>query len=323
MVGTLLICLLLWQTPENAVARATALMEAGKLKEAQEMLAGADASSPGAKYLRGLISYRLHDYVSAAKALQEAVAAIPGNSPKYRETVRMIGQSEYLSGHIAAAIPWLEKAQASGARSNELFYMLGNSYLQARQIEKGRAALARTFGVPADSGAARLYTAEMLIRLEFEDDAQRELEAAVAGEPKLPGAHYMLGELAIYRAQTSRAIDELSREITLNPDFAMAYYRLGDAYTRQEDWDHAVPPLERAVWLNPTYSGPYILLGKAYFKKSDLPNAEHMLRRALQMDPRNASAHYLLGRTLIQAGRTEEGRKLLRRWEELRQESGQ
>jgi len=50
-----------------------------------------------------------------------------------------------------------------------------------------------------------------------------------------------------------------------------------------------------------------------------LVEAERMLRRALQMDPRNASAHYLLGRTLIQSGHAEEGKKLLRRWEELRQ----
>lgn len=323
MIAALLTCLLLLQATDDAVARATALMEAGKLKEARELLDGANVSSPGAAYLRGLISYRLHDYVPAAKALQEALPAIPEGNPKYRETLRMIGQSEYLSGHIAAAIPWLEKAQAAGTRSNELFYMLGNSYLQTHQIEKGRAAVAATFGVAAESGAARLFTAQMLIRLELEDDAEHELEAALAREPNLPGLHYLLGEIAIYRSQTARAIEELSREIALNPDFAMAYYRLGDAYTRQEDWDHAVPPLERAVWLNPTYSGPYILLGKVYLKKSDLPNAEHMLRRALQMDPRNASAHYLLGRTLIQAGHTEEGKKLLSRWEALRKESGE
>jgi Flp pilus assembly protein TadD len=60
-------------------------------------------------------------------------------------------------------------------------------------------------------------------------------------------------------------------------------------------------------------------LGKTYQKQGDLAEAERMLRRALQMDPRNASAHYLLGRTLIQSGHEEEGKKLLRQWEELRQ----
>jgi tetratricopeptide (TPR) repeat protein len=234
-----------------------------------------------------------------------------------------IGRNEYLAGHIQAAIPWLEKARAAGDRNNELFFMLGDSYLQARQVPKGRAAFADVYGVPPESAAARLFTAHMLMRLEFEDDAQAELEAALAREPKLPEAHFMLGEIAIYRAQIDRAVDEINHEIALNPGFAMAYYRLGDAYTRREDWEHAVPPLQRAVWLDPTYSGPYILLGKTYLKKGVLPEAERMLRRALQMDPRNASAHYLLGRTLIQSGHAEEGKKLLQRWEELKHESGQ
>jgi len=280
-------------------------------------------AAPSSAYIRGLASYRHRDYPAAEKALKEALPSISPNSHQYSETLQMIGRSEYLAGHVPEAIPYLEKARAAGARNNELFFVLGNSYLQAHQIAKGRAAFADLYGVPAESGAARLVTAHLLMRLELEDEAQAELEAAQAREPKLPEAHYMLGEIAIYRAQIERAADELNREIALNPGFAMAYYRLGDAYTRQEDWEHAVPPLQRAVWLDPTYSGPYILLGKTYLKQGDLVEAERMLRRALQMDPRNASAHYLLGRTLIQSGHAEEGKKLLRRWEELRQESGQ
>ena len=323
MVGHLVLCLLFWPAPESPVARATALLEAGRLQEARQALAGADAAAPEVAYLQGVIAYRLNDYASAAKALQQALTAIPEKNPRYPDTVRMIGQSEYLSGRVAAAIPWLEKARAAGVRGNELAYMLGNGYLQTHQTDKARAAFANLFGVPPDSVAARLFTAQMLMHLELEDEAQRELEAAVAHDPKLPEAHYMLGEIAIYRAQIDRAVDELKREIALNPDFSMAYYRLGDAYTRREDWAHAIPPLERAIWLNPTYSGPYILLGKAYFKTEKLSDAEHMLRRALQMDPKNASAHYLLGRTLIQAGHADEGKELLRQWEKLRHESGQ
>jgi tetratricopeptide (TPR) repeat protein len=321
MSALLLICLLLAQAPDSAAARAKALIEAGKWKEAREALAGADTASPEIAYLRGLASYRLRDYVEAAKALEIAAPAIPQTSPRYVETVQMIGRSEYLAGHIAAAIPWLEKARAAGVHSNELFYVLGNSYLHARQIDKARSSFAAMFGVPADSPAARLLAAQMMLRQQLEDDAQSETEQALARDPQLPGAHFILGEIAIYQAHIDRAIEELNREIARNPNYAMAYYRLGDAYTRREEWDHAIPPLQRAVWLDPTYSGPYILLGKALWKTGDLPGAERMLRRALQMDPGNSSAHYLLGRTLIQSGRAEEGKKLLRRSQELKQES--
>lgn len=260
---------------------------------------------------------------SIRQLLELVTRQLASNPNPPRANPPILGRKEYLAGRIQDAIPLLEKARAAGIRNNELLFMLGNSYLQARQVPKGRAAFADLYGVPPESGAARLVTAHTLIRLEFEDDTQAELEAALARDAKVPEAHYMLGEIAIYRTQLDRAVDELNREIATNPGFAMAYYRLGDAYTRREDWEHAVPPLQRAVWLDPTYSGPYILLGKIYLKKGDLPEAERMLRRALQMDPRNASAHYLLGRTLIQSGHAEEGKKLLRRWEELRQETDQ
>jgi hypothetical protein len=36
------------------------------------------------------------------------------------------------------------------------------------------------------------------------------------------------------------------------------------------------------------------------------------------MDPQNYSAHYLLGQTLTAEGKTEEGRKMLERSQELR-----
>lgn len=319
MPGALIICLLLAQAGGSAAARATALIEAGKLQEARAALSGADAASPQIAYLRGLIAYRLHEYAEAAKALEMAAPAIPENSPRYLETAQMIGRSEYLAGHIAAAIPWLEKARAAGLNSSELLYTLGNSHLQARQMDRGRADFAALFGVPADSAAAHLLTAQMIMRHEYEDDAQREAEQALARDPQLPGAHFILGEIAIYRAQIGRAVEQLNREIAINPNFAMAYYRLGDAYTRREEWDRAIPPLQRAVWLDPTYSGPYILLGKALWKTGDLAGAERMLRRALQMDPQNAPAHYLLGRTLIQSGRAGEGKEMLRQWEKLKQ----
>jgi len=323
MLSHFLILLLFFQAPQTATARAKALLEAGKLKEARAALAGADPAVPGNAYLLGLIDYRLHDYVPAARMLKAALPSLPEESPDYRETLRMIGQSEYQAGHMAPAIVWLEKARDAGAGGNEVLYMLGNSYLQARQLSKGRACFAAIFGVKPDSAAAHLYTAPMLMRQEFEDDAIRELEAALALDPKLPGAHFTLGEIAIYQAQIDRAIDQLHQEIAINPNFAMAYYRLGDAYTRRDDWAHAIPPLERAVWLDPTYSGPYILLGKSYLKTGDLTGAEAMLRRAVQLDPRNSSAHYLLGRVLIQSGRTEEGKKLLQKSQELKEGPGQ
>jgi len=306
---------------DSALDRAGKLIAEGKMQDARQALNALDQSSPAVSHLQGVVQFNLREYAGAAEAFRRALAAEPEESPAHRESLQFLARSLYLSGRVQEAIPWLEKSRGSASDSVEILYMLGNAYIQAVKPERSRASFAELFGAPADSAAAHLLNAQMMVRQELEDLAEKELARALQIDPKIPGAHFLLGELAIYRAQIDRAIGELQKEIELNPNFAPAYHRLGDAYTRREQWDLAIPHLQRSVWLNPFYSGPYILLGKAYLKKDQLASAEGVLRRALQMDPQNSSAHYLLGQALQRSGRAEEGKQELRRSQESRRES--
>jgi tetratricopeptide (TPR) repeat protein len=266
----------------------------------------------------GVEFYKQRQFSKAIESLERAAASEKRGTPEYRESAVILGQSYYLSAHLPEAAAWLQKAVDDGVRINEVFYMLGNCYIQQREPVKSRAAFAAMFGVPFESAAAHLLTAQFMVRQEFEEFASKELARALELDPKIPQAHYLIGMLAIFRNELDQGIAEMRQEIAINPDFAMAHYKLGDAYTRREDWDSAIPPLQRAVWLNPDYSGPYILLGKAYFKKKDLGSAEGMLRRAIKMDPANYQAHYMLGQVLMQAGKAEEGRRMLEESQKLR-----
>ena len=266
----------------------------------------------------GVQFYKQRQFSKTIEVLQRAVATEKPGTPEFRESAVILGQSYYLSARMPEASKWLQAAVDDGVRINEVFYMLGNCYIQQREPEKSRAAFAAMFSVPFESASAHLLTAQFMVRQEFEEFALKELARAVELDPKIPQAHYLLGILAIFRNELDRGIEELKREIAINPDFAMAHYKLGDAYTRREEWDAAIPPLQRAVWLNPDYSGPYILLGKAYLKKDDLGSAEGMLRRAIKMDPANYQAHYSLGQVLVKAGKAEEGRKMLEESQKLR-----
>lgn len=268
----------------------------------------------------GVAAYAQHDYPKAATSLRAAIATEAPGSLAYRESALLLGQSLYLSGTLSEAIPWLEKALTFGTRANEVLYMLGTAYLRTGHTAPGSASFAQLFGVKPGSAAAHLLTAQMMVRLELEEQAEKELAAALALDPHLPEVHFLLGELAIFHGEFDAAVTQLNAEIALNPNFSQAYYRLGDAYTRRERWSDAIPMLQKAIWLNPIFSGPYILLGKAYLKTNELPNAEGMLRRAIQMDPQNSSAYYILGQTLVKANRPAEAKPLLERSQQLRQQ---
>lgn len=251
--------------------------------------------------------YKKRSYPEAAAAFEQALAVEKPGSPEYRESTVLLAQSLFLTGKIAEAIPWLEKAPPS----SEVLYMLGRACLQLHAVPKAEAAFARMYGLDPKSAAAHLITAQMMMRHDDEDDAAGELAQALALDPKLPQVNYLLGELSLFHANPDEAVTRFQRELALNPDSSLAWSKLGDAYSRRAEWPLAVAALQKSIWLNPDFSAPYILLGKAYFKLEQFSNAEGVLRHAVAIDTRNYSAHYLLGQTLIQEGQTEEGRRML------------
>jgi len=192
----------------------------------------------------GVEFYKQRQFSKTIEALERAVATEKLGTPEYRESAVILGQSYYLSARLPEAAAWLQKAVDDGARINEVFYMLGNCYIQQREPVKSRAAFAAMFGVPFESAAAHLLTAQFMVRQEFEEFALKELARAVELDPKIPQAHYLIGMLAIFRNELDKGMEEMRQEIAINPDFAMAHYKLGDAYTRREDWDGAIPPLQ-------------------------------------------------------------------------------
>jgi tetratricopeptide (TPR) repeat protein len=311
------------QPPDNSsiVLQAQSLLNAGQIDSAIEMLNVASRFKPTdaqVKHLLGLAYYRKSDYAHAIEHLSVTVRQMPENSRQYREEVQILGLSHYLLGHIREAIPYLEQLSQWSPNSTEIAYSLGISYIQTRNPDKSRATFARMFNVPVASASAYLINAQMMVRQQIEELAEKELQKALELDPRLPQANFLLGEMAIYHANIDLGIELLQKEIAINPAFGMAYYRLGEAYTRQLKWNEAISPLQKSIWLNPFFSGPYIVLGKVYLKKGDLPNAENMLRRAVQMDPNNFSGHHLLAQVLQQASRADDARREFEIAEKLR-----
>ena len=232
-----------------------------------------------------------------------SIAAEPQSDPG-TEGLRLFAQRRY-----EQAAPLMEKASAAAPDQPELARALGLCYLRLQNADGARGAFARLFGVTADSAKGHLLAAKMMMGEELETMAEPELRAVLKMEPDLPEAHFLLGEVFLYRGDIDSGMAELQKEISNNPAFAMAHYRLGDALTRKNEWQQAVPPLQRAIWLNPDFSSPYILLGKAYHRLGRLNFAEGMLKKALSMDPNNAGAHYLLATVYREMGKQEEARQ--------------
>src|SRR3954462_4303134 len=294
------------------LSEARTLIDSGRPAVAIEKLrAVRDVSDPRIAELLGVAYYHAGDAAHAIETLQAVLAQLPARSAERTEAVQVLGLSHYLAGHIADSIPFLEEIRESMPDDMKLAYALSMAYAQTRQPDKARASIARTFKLPADAASAYLLTGQMMNRLELEDLAESSLKEALARDPRLPEVHYLLGQIAVFRARLDEGLALLRAELAINPAHAMALYWIGDVYSRQAKWTDAIATLQQSIWINPYFSGPYILMGKAYAKTAQPGAAEEALRRAIQYDPNNKTAHYLLGQLLQQAGRTEEAQKEL------------
>jgi tetratricopeptide (TPR) repeat protein len=285
-------------------ATARRLIQQGKTAEGLAQLQQMAVADPGMKGLShelGIAYYKGGDYVKAIDAFQKAVQ----EDPEDKEATQLLGLSNYLAGRPADAIPLLERVQGWYPRANvDASYILGVAYIQTKDYPKARVAFARMFDVAPDSAAAYLFTARVLLRQEFDPIAEEYAKKAIELDPKLPLAHFFLGELHLYKSRIPEAVADFQAELGLNPGHAATYYKLADAYSHIQKFDDAERLLQRSIWLDSTSTGPYILLGKVLEKKGEAELAVRALQHALSMDPNNTVAHHLLGQAYQDMGKT-------------------
>ncbi len=296
---------------------AQTLAQHGRYDEAITALKAIQALTPPPKGLwheLGTTYYAKGDYINAISALTKAQAEDADD----KEAVQLTGLSYYLAGKPAEAIPFLEKVQLWYPRANvDATYILGICYIQAKQYEQARGAFAKMFDVPKDSAASYLFTARMLKRQEYDPVAEEYALKAVATDPKLPLAHFLLGELYLFKSRIPESIAQFEAELALNPAHAATLYELADAYSRVQRFDDAERLLQRSIWLDSTSTGPFILLGKVLQKKGEPVLAVRALTRAATMDPNNPITHHLLGTAYRDLGQTEDAERELKRALEL------
>jgi tetratricopeptide (TPR) repeat protein len=292
-------------------------MQQGKLDDAIAELQALEAADPNTKGLDlelGTAYYKKSDYVKAIGFLKKAVASDLNNG----EAMQLLGLSYYLNGYPVDAIPLLEKVQSWYPRANvDAAYILGICYIQTKDYPHARGAFAKMFDVPSESAASYLFTARMLFRQEFDPVAEEYAQKAAALDPKLPLAHFLLGELFLYKSRVPEAIAEFQKELAINPAHAATYYKLADAYSRIQKFDDAERLLQRSIWLDATSTGPYILMGKVLEKKGEFELAVRALHRAAAMDPNNPTTHHLLGQAYRDMGKKEEAESELKLAEQL------
>jgi len=224
-----------------------------------EKLADAQPPVKGVQHELGLAYYSSGKLMKAKQAFEQAVQQDASDM----ESVQLEGLTLYRLGQPAAAIPYLERVRGWMPNANaDANYVLGLCYLNSRRYDDARRSFAAQFGEAPDSAESYLLLGTMLMHANLQELAAEQAKKALQISPNLPMAHFMLGEVALFKSNIDEAIVELEAERRMNPGYAPVYDRLGDAYLHVGKLAEAQQALTKAISLDTTSTGPFILMGK-------------------------------------------------------------
>src|SRR4029453_8851803 len=124
--------------------------------------------------------------------------------------------------------------------------MIGTALMRDKQYARGQRVLDRILR-RQDSAEAHLLLA--LASREADDDlaARRELEKALALNPRLPTANGMLGSVLMRMGEHAAAAEAFERELQIDPNDFESLMLLGAIRRQEFDTERARAHLDRAL----------------------------------------------------------------------------
>jgi tetratricopeptide (TPR) repeat protein len=141
-----------------------------------------------------------------------------------------------------------------------------------------------------------------------------EYRKVIADEPDMPTVHYRLGKAILLRAPDSpeardEALKELQHAVALDPRDSAAEYEIGEIYRRQGQLKPARDHFSRAVTLDPTVEDAQIALARTLLRLQEPKDSVAHLEAAIQLNPANEVSHFLLAGAYKSLGNANDSEK--------------
>jgi len=139
------------------------------------------------------------------------------------------------------------------------------------------------------------------------DQAFELAQRAIALDDTLSEAHFVLGEVYLWKKQHEQAIAEFEKSISLNPNYADAIAELGEVLSFAGRPEEAIGLVKKAIRLNPTPPSWYLdNLGLAYYLRGQYEEAIAAFKRVLNRNPSFWITRAYLATSYIELDREEE-----------------
>jgi tetratricopeptide (TPR) repeat protein len=289
--------------PDNAeVLQRLGLVEylSNRFERAIPPLAGAlrlDPSLWGSALYLGISYYRTDHFRDAALILRRALEL----RPHVAETEFWLGCSLLAENQPGSAISHLLQARADPGWGLQAEGMLVKAYRHAAEDSYQRIA-----AIAPDSQLVHLAKAQLLEWKGINNGAVWEARRALQRDPKLEGAHRIIGDAYWQEKGFELAAKEFQAELMNDPLDGISNLRLGEFWLAKGEAQKAAPCLRIALQQGAGLPGEmYHFLGEADLALRDYAKAISDLQHAVRDNPSDPANHRLLAEAYRASGRAD------------------
>jgi tetratricopeptide (TPR) repeat protein len=185
------------------------------------------------------------------------------------------------------------------AQSAADVYQQANAQFQQRNLEGALTTVEQALRLDAHFVPALILKARLEMAASRLDDAQRDLEAALAADSKQPYPRFLLGFLFYLKNDFERARDTLA---VADPNDARVTFYQAMTEEALGNGEAAAAQYERTLRLDKSASEPRVAYARLLFSLRRLDRGEAVIDEALKIEPNGRDALYEKGRCLFERG---------------------
>jgi len=261
---------------QSSLAQASALLHAGKPKQAEGILrttVKAHPDSEAAHAALGKLLFKQQHYEDAVQELGQALQI----NPDSRENSMLLSEALLGWGHFGVAVDFLHAVQPKFGAYPEFHYDLGMAYYSENKLK----------------------------------EAKPEFEEAVRLAPKLDRAQYLLAACIASEGDYAKAVGIFRQLLKDHPSnatywatFAQMLMQLGS-----DNLPEALRACQRARALKPRDPHVQYVAATVLLQNGDFAEARPLFERLVRLNPKELSAHIALARIYGRLGERDLARK--------------
>ena len=260
----------------SAVAKASALVRAGKVKQAEGVLHSAATADPKSEAVHSALGKLLFKENKYEDAVQELGMALQLNPDSLENSLLL---SEALIGwqHFGVAVEFLQAVQPKFGSYAQFHYDFGLAYYSENKMKEAKA----------------------------------EFQEAVRLAPKLDRAEYLLAACIATEGYYAAAVDLFRKLVKEHPNNATYWATLGQmlAEAGSENLPEAMRACRRARAIKPRDPHIQYVTATVLLKSGDFAGAKPLFEHLVNLNPKELSVHVSLARIYGRLGERELARK--------------